>query len=392
MRALNRLTAMGVKSCSPGKYNDGGGLWLYRRDDGGAQWFLRVTVAGRRREMGLGSLTDVTLRDAREAAATWRKFAANGRDPIKERETLRRKAAASRPTLETVAREAFEARRAQLKRDGKAGRWFSPLELHVIPKLGKMPIEDIDQNDIKTALAPIWHEKGETARKAMTRLKVVLKHAVAMGLTVDLQATDKARVLLGKSRQETRHIPALAWKDVPEFYATLTDGSICHLALRLLILTATRSAEVRFSNLEEINGDLWVVPAARTKTGRELRVPLSREAMAVIDQAKQSARDGFLFPNVRKGVISDATMSRMLERRDMVERPHGFRSSFRDWCAEDTDTPREVAEAALGHVDGSKVERAYRRTDYLEQRRVLMELWARYVTGRSGNVVQMVRA
>ena len=210
MRALSRLSAAKVKNCPAGKFADGGGLWLHKRRDGGAQWFLRVTIAGRRREIGLGPLSDVSLKEARAAAERWRKIAAEGRDPIHERERLKRETAAQRPTLATVAHEAFEARKAQLKGDGKAGRWFSPVELHLLPKLGHMPIEDLNQNDVRAALAPIWHEKAETAEKAISRLKVILKHAVAMGLSVDLQATDKARVLLGKSRAKTEHIPALA--------------------------------------------------------------------------------------------------------------------------------------------------------------------------------------
>jgi integrase len=388
LRALNRLSAAHVRNCPVGKFNDGGGLWLHRRAEGGAQWFLRVTVAGRRREMGLGSLSAVSLREAREAAERWRKLAAAGHDPIKERERLRRETAAERPTLAAVADQAFEARKAQLKRDGKAGRWFSPIERHVMPKLGPIPIEDLDQNDIRVALAPIWHEKGETARKAIARLQVILKHAVAMGLDVDLQATDKARVLLGRSRQKTEHIPALPWAEVPAFYATLSGNTVCHLALRLLILTAVRSAGVRFARLDEIEGTTWTIPGERMKAGITHRIALSEEALAVIAQAAPHSRDGYLFPSLRKGVISDATMSRMMERRGMSERPHGFRSSFRDWCAEVTDAPREVAEAALAHADGTKTERAYRRTDYLEQRRVLMERWARFVTGRGAEVVE----
>ncbi len=389
MRAINRLSALQIKNAAPGKYADGGGLWLHKRPDGGAQWFLRITVGGRRREMGLGSLADVPLKDARTAAEQWRRVAATGRDPVKERERLRREAAAERPTLAVVATEAFEARKAQLKGDGVAGRWFSPLQLHVLPKLGRVPIEDLDQNDIRTVLAPIWHEKGETANKAISRLKVIFKHAVAKGLDVDLQATDKARVLLGKSRQKTEHIAALPWAEVPAFYATLTEGSICHLALRLLILTAARSSEVRFVRQDEIDGTTWVIPGERMKAGVTHRIPLSEEALAVIAQAARHERGGYFFPSVRKGVISDATMSRMMERRGMAERPHGFRSSFRDWCAETTDTPREVAEAALAHADGTKTERAYRRTDYLEQRRVLMGEWARFVTGSSADVVSL---
>ena len=392
MRALNRLSATTVKHCAPGKINDGGGLWLHKREDGGAQWFLRVTVAGRRREMGLGALADVSLKEARVAAEKWRKVAAGGLDPIVERERQHKQAAAKRPTLAAVAQETFEARKAQLKGDGKAGRWFSPLELHVLPRLGRMYIEDIDQNHIRSALAPIWHDKGETAKKAITRLKVVLKHAIAMGLSVDLQATDKARVLLGQSRQKTEHIPALPWREVPTFYATLVaEETICHLALRFLILTAARSANVRFAHLDEFEGATWTIPAARMKAGVTHRIPLSTEAQAVVELARRHSRGGFLFPSVRKGVISDATMSRMMERRGMRERPHGFRSSFRDWCAEVTQTPREVAEAALAHADGSKVERAYRRTDHLDQRRVLMEHWARHVTGKGAEIIAFGR-
>ena len=259
----------------------------------------------------------------------------------------------------------------------------------MLPKVGRLPIEDLDQNHIRGALSPIWHDKGETARKAITRLKVILRHAVAMGLEVDLQATDKARVLLGRSRRKTEHIAAVPWAELPDFYASLTEDSICHLALRLLILTGARSSEVRFARLDEIEGSTWVIPAERMKTGVTHRIPLSKEALAVIAQTMRHSRDGYLFPSVRKGVISDATMSRMMERRGMRERPHGFRSSFRDWCAEATSTPREVAEAALAHIDGTKVERAYRRTDFLEQRRPLMERWAGFVTGRGADVVQL---
>lgn len=148
-----------------------------------------------------------------------------------------------------------------------------------------------------------------------------------------------------------------------------------------MILTAARSSDVRFARIDEIDGGTWTIPAERMKGGVEHRVPLSAEAAKVIEQATPLARNGFLFPSVRKGVISDATMLRMMERRGIDERPHGFRSSFRHWCAEVAGTPREVAEAALAHVHGTKVERAYRRTDFLEQRRELMAHWARFVTG-----------
>lgn len=390
MPQLNKLSATKLKSTKPGKYSDGGGLWYHKREDGGAQWFLRLTIHGRRREMGLGSAQFVTLKEARELAEKWNKVKRAGKDPIKERDRLGRDEARSDNTLRKVAEEAFEARKAELKGDGKAGRWFSPLELHVLPKLGRVPVEELDQRDIRDTLAPIWHEKADTARKAMNRLNLVIKHAAALGLDVDVQAVDKAKALLGKTRHRPKNIPAMRWTDVPGFYTSLADGTVTHLALKMLILTATRSGSLRRCHLDQIDGDVWTIPAENMKAQRgheaEFRVPLSLEALAVIDQAKLHERGGFLFPSVRKGILSDATMSRFMERAGLEARPHGFRSSFRDWAAETTDVPREVVETALGHSTGSQVERAYLRTDYLKRRAVLMDKWAKCVRGDASQV------
>lgn len=394
-RALNKLNAPKVRTCAPGKYSDGGGLWLVKREDGGGQWVLRVTIHGRRREMGLGSLTEVSLKEAREGAEKWRAKVRDNQDPIKERERERREAARNLHLLKDVALDAFESRKAELKGDGLAGRWFSPLQLHILPKLGKVPVADIDQNDIRDVLQPIWHTKADTARKALNRLGICLKHGAALGLDVDLQATDKAVALLGRQRHKVQNVPSVPWRDVPAFYASLSDGTVTHLALRLLILTGVRSGPLRFITDDQIDGDVWTIPGdamkGRKDATADYRVPLSGEALAVVAQAQRLARDGFLFPSIRKGVISDATMSRLMERRKMDARPHGFRSSLRDWIAETTDTPHEIAETCLGHTVGGSVERAYRRTDYLEQRRVLMERWAKHVTGQNGQVLQMVK-
>jgi len=393
--ALQKLTAVKVKNALPGKYSDGGGLWLVKRTDGGGQWVLRVTIHGRRREMGLGSLESVSLQEVRETAEQWRAVVRQGKDPIKERERMRREAAKGDNALATIAVEAFEARKAELKDDGKAGRWFSPLELHVLPKIGKIPVEEIDQQDIKNTLAPIWHTKADTARKAINRISIVMRHAAAMGLDVDIQATDKAKALLGKSRHVVNHIPSLYWKEVPAFYDSLSDGTLTHLALRLLILSGLRSKPIRFCRLDQIEGDTWTVPAENMKARKgkavDFRVPLSTEMQAVIDEAKPFARDGFLFPSVRKGVMSDATMSRFMERRGMEARPHGFRSSMRTWAAETTSAPWEVAEMLIAHKFGTKVEKSYLKTDFLEQRRILMERWADHVTGQMGAVVRLAR-
>lgn len=383
-RSIHRLTTLVIKKSPPGKYADGGGLWLHKRHDGGAQWFLRVTVFGRRREMGLGSAQYVSLKEARQQAERWRKATREGLDPIKERERILKAAQRNLHLFQDVANDAFETRKAELKDDGQAGRWFSPIELHILPKLGKTPISQINQHDIRDTLQPIWHKKASTAQKAIERLGICFRHASALDIDVDLQAVQKAKALLGKQRHEVEHIPALPWAEVPDFYASLDEATPTHLALRLLILTAVRSAPIRFLRLENISADTWTIPKKIMKgpLGKtaDFMVPLSSEAQSVIEQAKPFARDGFLFPSPRKDVLSDATMARLMERRGMSARPHGFRSSFKDWCAEATDTPEHISEAALAHASGSKVMDAYRRTQFLDLRRPLMTQWAQHVT------------
>ncbi|OAE43811.1 tyrosine-type recombinase/integrase [Agrobacterium tumefaciens] len=393
-RTLNRLSALSVKNALAGKYADGGGLWLFKREDGGGQWVLRFTIHGRRREMGLGSIAEVSLKEAREESERWRAVARSGLDPISQREKNKREAVKRLHLLKDVAADAFESRKAELKGDGKAGRWFSPLELHILPKLGKTPVAEIDQTQIRDVLSPIWHAKAETARKALNRLDICMRHAAALGLEVDIQAVAKARALLGQQRHEATNIPAMPWHEVPAFYTRLSDGSITHLALRLLILTGVRSRPLRFLHVDQIDGDVWTIPgeAMKGRKGKtpDFRVPLTPEALDIIKAALPLARDGFLFPSIKKGVISDATMSRLMERDEIAYRPHGFRSSLRDWIAEATDTPHDIAETTLGHTVGGKVERAYRRTDFLEQRRKLLERWAKHVTGNGGQVLRLV--
>jgi len=391
-RTLHRLSALTIKAAEPGKYNDGSGLWLHKRGEHSGKWFLRISVHGRRREMGLGGWPEVSLKEARQEAEKWRSVSRQGEDPIKVRERQKREAMRNLHCLADIARDAFESRKAELKDDGKAGRWMSPLELHVLPKLGGVPVAEINQIDIRDTLKPIWDKKADTARKAMNRLSICLRHAAALGLDVDLQATEKARQLLGKQRHTAKHIPAMPWQDVPEFYASLAEPTTTHLALRFLILTGMRSKPVRFLHLDQIADETWTVPGALMK-GRQgqttdFRVPLSSEALAVIKLARPFERDGFLFPSSKKGVISDMTMSNLMKRRGLEARPHGFRSSLRDWLEEHASARYEVAETCLGHVVGGSVERAYRRTDYLEERREIMEAWGRHISGPRFRIVE----
>ena len=391
MRALHRLSTLQVKNLPAGKHADGGGLWLYKKDTYRGSWFVRIVVHGRRREMGLGSIQEVSLKEARDAAQQARRLARQSKDPIKERERRKRDSARAVHTLEDIVFDAFETRKSSLKGDGKPGQWINPLVNHVIPKLGRVPVSEIDQNDIRRTFAPIWHEKPAVAKKAIDRLGISLRHAAAMGLDVDVHAVEKAKALLGKPKHIVNPTPAMHWKEVPVFFDSLTHGTPTELAMKFLILTAGRSGEVRNLHVNEIQDEIWVIPGERMKAGREHRVPLSTEALRILEAARSFESSGHLFIGNSGKPISDMTLSALLKRRDLEARPHGFRSSFRTWCAEATDTPREIAETALAHVVGGAVERSYRRTDYLEQRRVLMERWADHVTGGTGEVVRLAR-
>ena len=382
---LNLLTSAFLKSAPTGKHVDGAGLWFIKRPDGGAQWMLRVSLGGKRREMGLGGFPDVSLKEARELAADYRKLAKQGIDPIKARVRQRREALRPKSNLTAIAEAAYEAKKAELKNDGINARWFSPLQLHVLPKLGNLSVEEITQQNIAQTLKPIWETKAETAKKAINRLNIVFTYAAAAGLDVDLNAIAKAKALLGKQRKQAQNTPALSWSAVPAFYETLAEPTTVHLALKLLILTGVRSYAVRYAHTDQFDGTTWVIPPQNMKGQlhqvSEFRVPLSSEAQEVIAKVKQFGRDGYLFTGVRRGVISDASMSRLMERRGMTERPHGFRASLRTWLAECTNATEEVAETVLAHKVGSKVVRAYRRTDHFEERAILMERWAQHVTG-----------
>ncbi|UNF37699.1 integrase arm-type DNA-binding domain-containing protein [Bartonella krasnovii] len=388
MPLMNRLNARAVATLGAGKYNDGAGLLLHKRKDGGAQWLYRYTIHGRRREMGLGALRNVSLKKARELANQWRSVLHEGRDPIKERDKQKREAISNLHYLKDIALDAFESRKAELKDDGKAGDWFLPLRLYILPKLGCLPVSEITQTEIRNILTPIWHSKAATAEKALNRLNICLKHAAALGLDVDLQVTTKARALLGKQLHKTQNIPAMDWKDVPAFYQTLSKTiTMTHLALRLLILTGVRTRPLRYIHKDQIDGDIWTIPAENMKGKRdattEFRVPLSTEALEILKQARLLSRNDFFFSATGRGPLGENCMSQYMQQIGLEARPHGFRSSLRNWLAETTDAPYEVAETILSHTVGGKVERAYRRTDYLEQRRVYMDKWAAYVTGQA---------
>ncbi|GMG82699.1 site-specific integrase [Paralimibaculum aggregatum] len=377
---INALSQMKAKHLPEGKHADGQGLWLVKRSKLSGKWILRLTIHGRRREMGLGPWPDVSIAEARGRAEDARRRVRGGDDPIEERAARRLRA--KRLTVEEAIHGCFEARQAELKADGKAGRWLSPLAVHIIPAIGEVAIEDLDQHVIRKVLEPIWHEKPDTARKAMNRLNLTLKHAAALGLEVDMQATMKARALLGKQRHTVEHVPSIPYREAPAFYRMLSGKSFfsCH-ALRFLMLTVARTSEIRFALKDDLVDDVLVIPPERTKTGNEHRIPLSTEALDLIAQTRRLHDSDLLFPSPKGKPMSDATMARFMEREGYEARPHGFRSTFRTWVEECTDAPYEVKEACLGHIVDGAVVRAYQRSDRLERRRELMESWSSFLTG-----------
>lgn len=342
--------------------------------------------------MGLGSWPDVSLAEARQSAEQARSLVRMDRDPISDRQKRRREAERNLHTLADIASDAFAARKSELKDDGKAGRWLSPLTIHVLPKLGRVPIAEIDQAAIRDTLRPIWHEKADTARKAMNRLNIVVKHAAALGLDVDIQVVEKAKALLGKQVHEVTHIPSMPWREIPAFWEKLEMESSVHLALKFLILTAVRTDGVRHAHVDDFDSDVWTVPARHLKgrkgQTKDFRVPLCPEAKAIVEAAKPLAFGGYLFCGPRGKPLSDMAMSKRMKDMNLDARPHGFRASFRTWC-EQTNAPWNVAETALTHVIESKVQRAYQRDDLLEQRRFLMAKWAKVVTCASGELVTL---
>lgn len=380
----NRLSSAFLKSAPTGKHCDGDGLWFIKRKSGGAQWMLRYTINGKRKEMGLGGYPTISLADARKTAHIYYTQSKQGIDPKQERHNQKIISRKIDVSLSSITLATFEAKKAELKDDGKAGRWLSPLNLHVLPKLGDVSVEKIDQLSLYEVIAPLWHTKYETARKALNRMNAIVTYAAALDLNVDIALVLKTKALLGETRHEPKHMPAMPWREVPDFYATLCQQSTqTELALRLLILTGLRSKAIRFLRTEYIEHNILTVPArlmkGRKRLVRDFKVPLSSEALSVIAQASRFEKNGFIFSGVRKGVISDMTMSQYMLRAGYDARPHGFRTSLREWIADTQDVPHEVAEITLGHKVDSEAVRAYRRNEYLEQRLTLLEKWAEYL-------------
>nr|WP_162265102.1 integrase arm-type DNA-binding domain-containing protein [Pseudovibrio stylochi] len=405
MASIYRLKPTQLRSATPRKISDGGGLYFIVSTSGRKSWAFIYTspVTGKRREMGLGSFPACSIQQARESVSKWRAIRDEGKDPIAIRKLEQQQAQERNTSLRKVLEKAFEARKASLKEEGRTGRWWSALNTHVLPKIGDTPIEEISPADIVKTLKPIWNVKQEVARKAIQRLKIGFEHALDMGLEVQLDTTDKAKRLLGKQINNAAPYSSMPWRDVADYYLKLEElGTVAARALQLVILTARRSGEVRRMKLEDITECVWHVPPEDLKgrVGQHTeaqRVPLSSEALRIIELSKPFSRDGFLFPRQAKHpraktlYLNESALSKIMKTQNVGYVPHGFRASFRTWAAE-MGLPYDAAEIQQGHEVRGKVERSYNRADLLEQRAIIVEQWSKVITGQEAANVIPLRA
>lgn len=394
----NALTAVRVRSISePGLYADGACLYLQVSEGGAKSWILRTLVHGRRRDIGLGGLSWVSLAEARDEAAKWRKVAKDGGDPIAERQKER----IITPAFEIVAREVHASHSQAFQNPKHAAQWITTLETYAFPSMGSTPVDKVGPKEVLAALSPIWIEKPETARRVKQRLKTVFDYAKAKGWrSGDNPVEGIARVLPKHNGKTKDHFSALPYAQVPDFIQDLRAANTAmsiKLGFEFLILTASRTSEVILAKWLEIDLDAktWIVPAERMKMKREHRVPLSARCIEILQAAKEIGCGAeYIFPGRSSNrPLSNMAFLKALKRMGRADiTAHGFRSSFRDWAEEKTNTQRSVVEAALAHVVENKVEAAYLRTDLFEKRRRLMHSWMTFILAKPAEKVVQIRA
>ncbi len=386
------LTAMKVRALDkPGMHGDGRGLYLRIAAGGSKGWILRATIDGRRRDIGLGGYPSVSLAKARQIADAHRAAVAEGRDPLAE------KRRAAMPTFSEAADKVHALNIGRWRNGQHTTQWRQTLRLYADPVIGKMPLDRIERRDVLAVLTPIWASKPETAHRVRQRIRTVLKWGMGHGYIEQNAAGEAIDGALPSMPRLKAHFRALPHGEVAAALQRFDDGQASmasKLCFKFLVLTAARSGEARGARWSEIdmNAREWRIPADRMKAKTEHRVPLSDAAVAVLEAARPLQDDsGLVFPSSTKpgSPLSDVTLTMLLRKYGLADRAtvHGFRSSFRDWCAE-TGKSREVAEAALAHAVVG-VEGAYFRTDLLALRRMLMDEWARYLGRATAKVVQL---
>ncbi len=393
---MSKLNAARMRTLmKPGTYGDGASLYLQVRGPAKRSWIYRFKLHGKSHLMGLGTVTDVSLAEVRDAAAAARKMVRQGINPIDERRSARAEIAAQASLTFAQVADAYIAAHEPSWRNAKhRQQWRNTLDTYAAPVLGKLPVAQVSVGAVMRVLEPLWRKRPETASRLRGRIESVLDYATARGWR---SGENPARwrghldhLLPARSKVAmVEHHPALPWREIGPFMTTLAaEEGVSALALQFTILTAARTGEVigvRWSEIDMQEGT-WTVPAGRMKASREHRVPLSDAAMDLLRKVAKlrtdAKMDGFVFPGRNKGrplsSMALLMLLRRMERGDLTA--HGFRSTFRDWCAEATNYPREVAEAALAHMLKDKTEAAYQRGDLMEKRRRLMSEWATYCT------------
>jgi integrase len=390
-----KLTAVVVRSLrQPGKYSDGDGLVLRVRSTG-RQWLIRYQRDGKDRSMSLGDADLVSLADARRLHTEARAMLAKGVDPLDAKQQAK---AAAKPklTFAEAAERYIQAHKAAWRGNGEQ-KWRGSLARHVLPVFGDKAVATITVEDVLKALTPIWQTKTATASAVRGRVELILDYAKGRGWRAAEAGNPAAwrgnlRSLLPAPRKlhQIEHHAALAWREAPALYARLGED-MASRCLKLVILTAVRSVEARGCRWDEIDlaQAVWTIPAKRMKGKQEHRVPLCEPALALLRELAELRTSDLVFFGARQGrPLDDTTLLRSLHRLDRDLTVHGFRSTFRDWCA-DHGKPGDVAEQCLAHQVGSAVERSYRRSDVLDRRRALMSEWADYLTRPASVVVPL---
>lgn len=391
-KVAKELSALEVNRLNtPGLWFVGGvaGLGLQVLPTGGRTWILRTTVAGKRRDIGLGGFPTVTLAGARQAARSIREKIKQGIDPVDEAKAMRGALAASRAsemTFADAAKAFISAKEAEWSNLKHAAQWRNTIATYIEPIIGKVYVRDIETSHIAKVLEPIWLTKNETASRLRGRIESILDWSAVRGYR---KGDNPARwrghldhILAKPSKvQKVEHHAALPYAEMGVFMEQLRkQEGMGARALEFAIFTAMRSGEVRGATWDEINLDqnIWIIPGERMKAKKEHRVPLSDNAVTLLRALPRFGDSKLLFPNNKGDILSDMTLTAVLRRMTTSVTAHGFRSTFRDWAAERTNYPREVAEMALAHTLENKVEAAYLRTDMFEKRRRMMRDWAKF--------------
>ena len=392
---MGRLTATRVEALKrPGVHSDGDTLLLRISPKGSKYWIQRVTIHGKRRDLGIGPYPILSLQEARERAFENRKAVYHGRDVLHEK-----KERVAVPTFADAAKQYYHEHLPSWKDSDSSRRWLQVIDKYAVPAFGNRRVNQVTRQDVLRILTPIWTAKSEAARKLRQKVRLILQWSVSHGYTETNVAGEVLDGALPSMPHVKEHHRALPYQDVPEAMRTIEQSKSAlsvRLCFEFLIMTATRSGEARGARWDEINvkEKVWIIPASRMKSPNEHRVPLSDAALVVLERARiLDDGSGLIFPSpVKRGnALSGTTMTRFLSDNGLAEKAvtHGFRTSFRTWASECTNSDHAVMELCLAHRVGSQVEQAYSRSDLLQKRRALMQRWSDFLTAKQADVVTL---